>query len=145
MSSRNSTRPIRSAEPRDTPISQTSSLDLGVVRPWRIALLIKHMQVRLIIDLIGTLTVGRSHKDMETSPDIDLRPFDAESLGVSRQHLQIKLEGDRVVVIDTGSANGSTLDGIPMKPNEPFQIRHKNELCLAALEMEVALLINPLD
>src|SRR5215216_5575720 len=84
-------------------------IDLGMLRPWRIGLVIKRMQVKLIIDLISTLTIGRFDGDNNLLPDVDLRPFHAEELGVSRQHLFLKLEGDSVVVEDNGSSNGTML------------------------------------
>lgn len=40
--------------------------------------------------------------------------------GVSRRHLRIRCD-DRVIVEDLGSKNGSTLDGRPMNPREPYE------------------------
>ena len=137
---------LRNGEDRPDPIAPDSEgLDLGVLRPWRIALLIRHLQVRLIIDLIDTLSIGRCHEDSNSSPDIDLRPFDAEKLGVSRLHLFIKLEGARVVVVDNKSSNGTKVNGHLLQPDKSYPIRNGDELALGALKIQIALLVNPLD
>jgi hypothetical protein len=86
---------------------EPTTVDLGGRRPWRMVLIVKSMQVKLIIDLINTLSIGRFHEGSDVVPDVDLRPFDAEKLGVSRQHVFIKLEGDNLVVIDNKSSNGT--------------------------------------
>ena len=59
----------------------------------------------------GALVVGRSEKSSSIVLD-DPR--------VSRVHLQIVRDFDHgIVVTDLRSANGTTLDGNPLTPNEP--------------------------
>jgi pSer/pThr/pTyr-binding forkhead associated (FHA) protein len=59
----------------------------------------------------GALVVGRSNKSSSIVLD-DPR--------VSRVHLEIVRDFDRgVMVTDLRSANGTTLDGNPLTPNEP--------------------------
>lgn len=142
---KSTTRLLNTQVVAESPEIQAESVDLGMVRPWRIALIIKHMQVQLIVDLIDSLVVGRFGADSENPPDIDLRPFNAEQMGVSRRHLLMKLEGDTVMAIDNHSSNGTTLNGRRLNPGEPCALRHGDELVLGALKMQIALLINPLD
>lgn len=142
---KSTTKLISTPEVGDTSETRVEPVDLGMVRPWRIALIIKPMQVQLIVDLIDTQVVGRYVADGEPPPDIDLRPFDGEKLGVSRRHLLMKLEGDTVVVIDNRSSNGTTLNGRRLTAGEAYPVRHGDDLMLGALKMEIALLINPLE
>lgn len=145
---KSNTRPFKSTgpiQPRANTVPKTPTIDIGVTRPWRIALLIKHMHIQLVFDLIGTMTVGRGHKDIDQAPDIDLRPFDAENLGVSRQHLKIKLEGDRVVIVDNNSSNKTLLNDEELKPDVPYAIGHGAMISLGALELQVSFLINPFE
>jgi hypothetical protein len=125
-------------------VGQDAEVTIGSLRPWRIALAIKHVPVRLVFDLAKPLVIGRF--DVGSSvPDIDLTPFDADELGVSRQHLLIKWEGESVVIIDNNSSNGTALNGKGVMPRLPYPVYHGDRLTLGALEMQIELLINPLE
>lgn len=124
---------------------QIKPIDLGMPRPWRIALRIVPMQIQLVFDLAGTMVIGRAQPETSTFPDIDLSPFNAEELGVSRQHLIIKLDGERVVVTDNKSSNGTKLNGERLKPNEAYPVRHGDELTLGTMALKVELLTNPIN
>jgi hypothetical protein len=125
--------------------SKADGLDMGMLRPWRIALRIKQMHVQLIFDLVGSLLIGRTDPDDRVFPDIDLGPFRAGEAGVSREHLTMHLNGNTVVVVDRHSANGTKLNGRRLDPGQEYQIRHGDELMLGALAIQVELLINPLE
>jgi pSer/pThr/pTyr-binding forkhead associated (FHA) protein len=121
------------------------SIDLGMPRPWRISLRLVQLQIQVVFDLAGAMIVGRAQQETDTYPDIDLGPFNAEELGVSRQHLTIKLDGDRVVVTDNKSSNGTKLNGERLKPNETYPVRHGDELTLGTMALKVELLTNPIN
>lgn len=123
----------------------TDTFELGGLRPWRIALGIKQLDVQLIFDLTGQVMLGRRDLENNTVPSIDLAPFRAEELGVSRGHLSMSLEGNTVVVIDNHSLNGTHLNGKFLDPGNPYQLRHGDELMLGMMTIQVELLVNPLD
>jgi pSer/pThr/pTyr-binding forkhead associated (FHA) protein len=125
--------------------AQGEAFDAGKIRPWRIALVLKRTQVKLIVDLISTYAIGRFDLEGNASPDIDLSPFSAEEFGVSRRHLLIKLENDVVVVVDNESSNGTRLNGQRLEPGRSYPVRHADEIVLGAMEIEIELLMNPLD
>lgn len=124
---------------------QIKPIDLGMPRPWRIALRVVKLQIQLVFDLGGTMVIGRSQPESNIYADIDLSPFSAEELGVSRQHLTIKLDGDRVVVTDNKSSNGTKLNGERLKPNEAYPVRHGDELILGTMALKIELLTNPIN
>jgi hypothetical protein len=128
---------VVAAEPTIKPI------DLGMPPPWRIALKLAHLQMQMIFDVAGQVVVGRANPDVGYYPDIDLGPFNGSEKGVSREHLFIRLEGDRVVVVDNESANGTQLNGEWLKPHEVYPLRHGDELTLGLMKMQVELLVNP--
>ena len=117
----------------------------GRIRPWRIALVLKRLQLKFIIDLIAPCAIGRFDVESKVYPEIDLGPFLAEEYGVSRRHLIIQLENDSVVVIDNDSSNGTTLNGELLQAGRAYPVRHADELVLGAMELQVELLTNPLD
>jgi pSer/pThr/pTyr-binding forkhead associated (FHA) protein len=124
---------------------QIKPIDLGMPRPWRIALRIMQLQIQLIFNLEGSMVIGRAQPETSAYPDIDLGPFNAEELGVSRQHLTISLDGTRVVVVDNQSSNGTKLNGERLRPNEAYPIRLEDELTLGTMALKVELLTNPVN
>lgn len=130
---------------RDTAVPELKVIDLGVPRPWRIALEIVQMHTKMIFDLEGTMVIGRAHPDSNYYPDIDLGAYNGSDLGVSREHLMLKLDNDRVVVIDNDSANGTKLNGEWLKPHQPYTVRNGDDLVLGLMKIHVELLTNPFE
>ncbi len=119
------------------------SIDLGMPRPWRIALRLVEHQVQMIFDLSGVMVIGRAHRESGYYPDIDLGAFGGSDRGVSREHCFIKLEDDRVVIMDNASANGTKLNGERLKAKQSYPLRHGDEIQLGLFTIQVELLTNP--
>lgn len=130
-------------KPTDTAIPEIKAIDLGMPRPWRIALRLVQLQMQVIFDLEGTIIVGRAFPEKGFYPDIDLGAFNGGELGVSREHLLITLDGDRVVIVDNHSANGTRLNGEWLKPAEKYPIRNGDEITLGLMKLQIELLTNP--
>lgn len=124
-------------------VPEIKPIDLGMPRPWRIALRLVDFQLQMIFDLAGTAVIGRAHPESGFYPDVDLGGFKGGEMGVSREHLYFKLDGERVTAIDNGSANGTQLNGVWMKPHEAYPIRHGDEITLGLMKLQVELLTNP--
>jgi len=134
-------------KPDESPneVAPRNEVDIGSLRPWRIVLTIKHVPVKMIFDLGKPLVVGRFLATNGAPHGIDLTPFNAMERGVSRQHLLFQREGEQVVVIDNNSTNGTTLNGELLTPHQPYPVSHGDRLLLGNLEMQIDMLINPLD
>jgi DNA-binding response OmpR family regulator len=89
------------------------------------------------------ITVGRSVMGDSKQPDVDLEPYGAEGLGVSRQHLTIYTEADRLMVMDTGSNNGTLHNMTKMKSNEGYRLAHGDQLTLGRMHLDVAVVLSP--
>lgn len=124
---------------------EIKAIDIGMPRPWRIALRVLQKGSCLIFDMSGPMVIGRRATKDSPLPtvDIDLGPYDAEALGVSRQHLKLMLDGNRIVAMDNGSANGTLLNHNRMEPYESYPIRDGDEITLGLLTLKVELLTNP--
>lgn len=129
--------------PATPPPAET--IDIGVLRPWRIGLTIKHIGLKIIADITETITVGRSTTEAISPPFIDLRPFGAETHGVSRKHMFITLEGDTLYIEDNHSANGTYLNRQKLEPKTRHAVRHGDEIALGLLELEIEFLFDPLN
>lgn len=85
------------------------------------------------------LIIGRASEESIIAPDIDLTPYNAAELGISRAHLALRYESARDVltVADLDSANGSYVNDVRLHPNEVRVLRHGDELRLGMLSFEV--------
>ncbi len=82
-------------------------------------------------------TLGRISEGQPIMPDIDLSPYQAYAGGVSRLHAIIKREGDRILFLDLGSANGSYINGKRLQPNAEQYINHGDIVALGKLKMQI--------
>jgi FHA domain-containing protein/zinc ribbon protein len=72
------------------------------------------------------ITFGR-YNPGETPPTIDLTPYNANLMGVSRQHAVITRSGKNYLVEDLQSTNGTWLNEVKLAPNKPYDI-HNGDL-----------------
>lgn len=124
---------------------EIKAIDMGMPRPWRIALRLLQKDQRLIFDMDGPMVIGRMEERDNIFPDIDLGPYNADELGVSRQHLTLKLDGDRIVASDHGSRNGTLLNDERLQPHTDYPIRDGDEITLGLMRLKVELLVNPFN
>ncbi len=122
---------------------EIKAIDIGMPRPWRIGLRILPKDHRMIFDMSGPMVLGRMESHDNVFPDIDLGPYSADEMGVSRQHLTLKLDGDRIMACDNGSRNGSLLNNERMKAYTDYPIRDGDEISLGLLRVKIELLMNP--
>lgn len=83
------------------------------------------------------LTLGRSDVQSAVKPDIDMLPYGALEKGVSRQHAVLEFNEDTLLLQDTGSANGTFLNGQRLPPNQPRVVRDGDEVRLGKLVAHV--------
>ena len=69
--------------------------------------------------------------------EIDLVPYGAARLGVSRKHARIYYSGNTWMIEDLGSTNGSYLNRRPMTANTPHVVRHGDELVFGRMLVQV--------
>lgn len=83
------------------------------------------------------MTMGRSDAGSTNKPSIDFSPYGALDKGVSRSHAAIELSEDTLTIIDTGSANGTFLNGQRLVPNQPRVLRDGDEIRLGKLTAHI--------
>ena len=74
---------------------------------------------------------------------VDLTPYDALDLGVSRRHVKLYPSGANVFVVDLGSTNGTQINGEPLKENQLRKLANGDLLSLGKLEMVVRVIQGP--
>jgi serine/threonine protein kinase len=68
------------------------------------------------------LIMGRNHGSNRV--DIDLNPYNATELGISRRHTRFSKEGEIWLIDDLGSMNGTMVDKIRLKPGTPYRLKN---------------------
>ncbi len=89
------------------------------------------------------LLIGRADAHNEVYPEVDVSPYAAHVLGVSRQHALVRAEQNRLLVQDLDSANGTYLNGHILEPGRDYRLRHGDKLSLGKLHLKVAFAIMP--
>jgi pSer/pThr/pTyr-binding forkhead associated (FHA) protein len=85
----------------------------------------------------GDFLIGRRDSMSGIEPDLDLTPFGAQELGVSRIHAAFR-RGDEVLsIVDLDSANGTFLNGQRLAPNQSRLLRDGDEIRLGKLVLHV--------
>ncbi|GAB4478941.1 MAG: hypothetical protein Kow00124_23990 [Anaerolineae bacterium] len=70
----------------------------------------------------------------------DLRHLKAHERGVSRTHAQISVIDWKLYIADTGSTNGTTLNGEKLTPGQLYPLKDNDLLSLGALDLSVIIL-----
>ena len=81
--------------------------------------------------------LGRVAEGQPILPDVDLSPFDAYAQGVSRLHAAIKINKNRVVIMDLGSSNGTRVNGQKIVPHVDYPINHNDQIALGKLRIQI--------
>jgi len=81
--------------------------------------------------------LGRAEATQAILPDIDLNRYGAHEKGVSRLHCHLRYEGDSLMVVDLGSANGTFLNGTRLTPERPMPLSENDTISLGSLKVQV--------
>ena len=68
------------------------------------------------------LILGRSYGKIRV--DIDLNPYNATELGISRRHSRLIKQGQDWLIDDLGSMNGTMVDKVKLTPGSPVRLKN---------------------
>lgn len=83
------------------------------------------------------MVLGRFSPGHHLKPDIDLAPYDAENLGVSRLHALIRRDDNTVHLVDLSSRNHTFVNGQRLFPREVRALHNGDEIRLGRLPIRV--------
>lgn len=66
--------------------------------------------------------IGRTHRN--TRADIDLGPYGAAKVGISRHHARLTREGSQWFIDDLGSLNGTFVNDVQVKAGHPTSLKN---------------------
>jgi len=91
----------------------------------------------LEIDPAKEMILGRADPDSMAHPEIDLSPYQAVELGVSRLHASISRGTETISISDLDSKNGTYINRQALFPHEVRALRDGDELMLGRLVIKV--------
>ncbi len=80
------------------------------------------------------LIIGRSDPNKGIFPDIDLIALDVHHT-VSRRHVHLSIREERYFVEDLGAFNKTYINGVPLMPNQPQELREGDTLRLGNVDL----------
>ncbi|MBK9053544.1 MAG: GAF domain-containing protein [Chloroflexi bacterium] len=145
-----------SSNPPANDVALTSIVSTGVARrppsssfaitpnpdqnAWLIELKLTHSpEHSLSLAVRNELVLGRG--DGENS--IDLTPFDAANLGVSRRHLLLRPTLTNLFIIDLSSTNGTLRNGLPIGINTPYPVVNDDVITVGRLALTLNIIKRP--
>lgn len=89
---------------------------------------------------VNELVIGRTDPDTGEAPDIDLENYAGTEKGVSRRHATILRKDGSLNIVDSGSHNGTFLNGSRLVAHQPRILRDGDDIRLGFLLMRVKFL-----
>lgn len=119
----------------------TGPLDLEL--PWVVELRVVGTASMIQAQVRDSMLIGRSDSEQQIFPEIDLLPYNAFGLGISRKHAIIKTKDGRLYIEDLGSTNGTRLNNVPLQAGQEYRIRHGDQLTLGQMRLQVLFAVVP--
>ncbi len=141
------TRPLAGIEP--SPANNTAPLHPAVTGPldtslpWVIELRVVGTASTLQARVQADMVIGRSDNDQRIFPEIDLLPYNAFAMGVSRKHAVIEVFEGRLYLKDLNSTNGTRLNNVPLQPHQRYRLRHGDQIMIGQLRLQVLFAVVP--
>jgi pSer/pThr/pTyr-binding forkhead associated (FHA) protein len=109
---------------------------------------VSHEQGKVIIDFPGvhdpvvvlvehSVILGRGELDSPNEVSIDLKPYGASEMGVSRRHARLHRTTSIIYITDLNSRNGTLLNGERLLPHQARILRDEDEVQLGRLIFHV--------
>ena len=111
-------------------------LDVSSLDPDIVALVVAGHEQPIMVKGSKNLILGR-YTPGEAAPSVDLTPFDASVLGVSRQHARIIRLKQGLAVEDMGSTNGTRVNRSRLNPYTAFTLRSGDMIQVGQLALFV--------
>lgn len=94
---------------------------------------VRDVEQPIPLEITDEATLGRSDAATNTRPGLDLTPFGALDMGVSRLHAAIRRGEETLTLVDLGSANGTFLNGQRLVAEQPRVLRDGDEIRVGKL------------
>jgi hypothetical protein len=112
--------------------------------PWRLILemRVENRWMRLGVDLYDRVILGRG-ESRDGHVMINLNPYGAGLMGVSRIHLSLRPTSEGLVIADLNSTNGTLVNGESITPGIDILLPERCEIALGKLKMLLSVVERP--
>jgi len=115
---------------KDRGVAKATWGTASLSRSSSVVLQIKDAKEPIPLDFERSITLGRADETSTTKPGLDLTPYGALEMGVSRKHAIIERTDDVLTLVDMDSSNGTHLNGQRLVAEQPRVIRDGGEIRL---------------
>lgn len=91
----------------------------------------------ILVQVRSEVVFGRVTEQSDTTTYINLTPYGAEDLGVSRRHARLLRDGKTVYVMDLNSTNGTQLNGEVLPASVEKRLTDGDQITLGRLRVYV--------
>jgi hypothetical protein len=92
---------------------------------------------KICVPTQGHITLGRADQTAGWQPTVDLTPYGAKEMGVSRMHADLYFENDQAFVLELGSSNGTRVNGKTVLMGAAQHLRDGDEIALGGMAMHI--------
>jgi predicted component of type VI protein secretion system len=110
--------------------------------PVVIQLTINEQDMPLKLTVKSEMIVGRGDVRTGYRPDVDLTPYGAYRLGISRRHARLTWQNSQLCLVDSGSRNGTAINGHVLPPDEAHPLHDGDVLRFGNLSMTLHFPVN---
>jgi pSer/pThr/pTyr-binding forkhead associated (FHA) protein len=91
----------------------------------------------ILIQVRSEVVFGRVTEQSDTTTYINLTPYGADDLGVSRRHARLLRDGKAVYLMDLNSTNGTLLNGETLPASVEKRLRDGDEIMMGRMRVYV--------
>jgi hypothetical protein len=122
--------------------TERDRLQVGDV-PWRIVLSpVSGTGSPIALELRGDTVIG-SDPDGEENIDVNLADWQGQRLGVSRRHILLRPNRNKLFVMDLHSTNGTHINGLPLGIGWAYALQDGDTISLGRLHIRVRVVQHP--
>ncbi len=145
MTEHNRGQGTRKLEPSqvDQFLKDTSPTRESYPAPWVIELRVVGTASVIQARVRDEMTIGRFDGRMSIIPDINLEPFNAYQMGVSRRHAVMFSNNNQLMLRDLGSANGTYINDRRLEPLINYRVNHGDTIAVGKLHLQIFYAVMP--
>ncbi|MBN1562706.1 MAG: FHA domain-containing protein [Anaerolineae bacterium] len=100
-----------------------------------VILQVENDETPILVQVRSEVVFGRVTEQSDTTTYINLTPYGADDLGVSRRHARLLRDGKAVYLMDLNSTNGTQLNGESLPTSVEKRLRDGDEILLGRMRV----------
>jgi hypothetical protein len=113
-------------------------------KTWRIILVSSNPKHKVCgLEVVDDIVIGRKSIGEELMLDLDLTDYDAFQSGVSRRHALLRPGIDSLMLLDMGSANGTSVNQERLKPYKPSPVADGDVISFGQVHFKLKIVSSP--